>query len=193
MSGHYLVWHYGYADVAIVQYERLRELASGPLVEFVGMGQPADYRFSEVTSAYLSVVVFSEMAIEAYINYYGISRLGSGFYTSHIDRLDLRSKWVIVPQLVTGKQFPKTGQGYGLLSRLVKNRNSMVHKKPVDIGTYPDLHLEELDPRQHLANATEAIQAMEMLHKDLLTVDPEAASLIRPANPGKFTELHELE
>ena len=55
----------------------------------------------------LIAIVFAALAVEAYMYDYAARNLGEQFVASHLDRLDVVSKWVIIPRLVTGKGFPK--------------------------------------------------------------------------------------
>lgn len=74
-------------------------------------------------------LVFAALAIEAYIYDYAAKKLTDNFVRLHLDKLDLVSKWVVIPKLVTGKDFPKDGQAFCLLKQLVKDRNYIVHNK----------------------------------------------------------------
>ena len=51
-------------------------------------------------------VVFSAMAVEAYIYDYAARNLSDSFVKKYLDKLDLVSKWVVIPLIVTGKEFP---------------------------------------------------------------------------------------
>lgn len=44
-------------------------------------------------------VVFSAMAIEAFINEYGITQSSKKFFKNHLDNLNLISKLVLIPKL----------------------------------------------------------------------------------------------
>lgn len=47
----------------------------------------------------------------------------------YVDKLDFLSKWVLIPKLITGKDFPTDSQAYELLVKLKKARNDLVHFK----------------------------------------------------------------
>lgn len=74
-------------------------------------------------------LVFSGMALEAHIYDYAAEAISDGFVHRHLDRLDLVSKWVVIPEIVTGQPFPREGRPFQLLQRLVKRRNALVHSK----------------------------------------------------------------
>lgn len=93
--------------------------------EFAGFMR-SHLRFED--SSYITIV-FSAMSVEAYIFTYGARYLGSGFFGKHLDKLGTIDKWILVPQLITGKQFPRDRHAFSLLKQLVKERNDLVHFK----------------------------------------------------------------
>ena len=84
----------------------------------------------------LIAIVFSALTIEGYIYYYAIRHFSEDFVDTHLDRLDVVSKWVIVPKLVTGKDFPKDSRAFQLLKQLVANRNYIVLSKSTNAFSY---------------------------------------------------------
>jgi hypothetical protein len=52
-------------------------------------------------------VVFSTMAAEAAIYDYATEKMSASFVKKYLDRLDLVSKWVVIPQMATGREFPR--------------------------------------------------------------------------------------
>jgi hypothetical protein len=123
---------------------------------------------AEIQRHAMGTVTFSAMALESYINLYGAENLGSAYFGKYLDKLDLRSKWVIVPRMVTGKELDTTSQGFSLFSNLVALRNRLVHDKPrkrrVDEVRDSDWVTEE--------NAAAAIQAVRGMLDALRSLDP---------------------
>jgi hypothetical protein len=74
------------------------------------------------------------MALEAFFYDYAAEHLGDAFVQEHIDRLDLRSKFLVFPQLVCGKRPEKANKTYGQLTNLVSLRNLLVHFKSRPFG-----------------------------------------------------------
>lgn len=81
----------------------------------------------------LIVIIFSTLSLEAYINYYSAIRLSKNYHSNYLDRLDLLSKWIIIPRLITGKQMDPGSKPLQNLSWLVSLRNKLVHYKPREI------------------------------------------------------------
>jgi hypothetical protein len=75
------------------------------------------------------VVVFTITALECYIQLYAARELGERYATRHIEKLDLVSKWIVVPKLVTGRDIRSDHKGIEMLAKLVKARNDVVHLK----------------------------------------------------------------
>jgi len=76
-----------------------------------------------------SAVVFSAMALESFIYDYAASYLGDRYVKSHLDSMNLKSKWTVVPELVCGTPIPADLHAFALLGRLIKNRNTLIHWK----------------------------------------------------------------
>ena len=87
-------------------------------------------------------IVFGAMCLEAFIYCYGASHISGKYMKEHLDKLSLQSKFLIVPKLVTGKQFPTDSQAYEGLVKLKEDRNSLVHFKSKH---FSDGQLTELD------------------------------------------------
>ena len=75
------------------------------------------------------VVVFSAMVLESFIYHYGSEHLGNSYYNDHLDRMNLVSKFIVIPRMVTQSTIEKSGQAYERLNKLVSDRNKLVHHK----------------------------------------------------------------
>ncbi len=84
-------------------------------------------------------ITFAAMALEAFLYDYAAEKLGDTYVKEHLDKLDVRSKFLVYPELVCGKRPDKSHRAYQLVGQLVKLRNDLVHFKSrsVPIG---DLH-----------------------------------------------------
>ena len=110
-------------------------------------------------------VVFSVMAIEAFINEYGITQFSKKFFKTHLDNLSLISKLILIPRLANKRQLDTDGQIYEDAKWLIDLRNSLVHfrisKRDVedidysDPGSQNDFMLE-----QHSEKAVHAMEAL---------------------------------
>ncbi len=60
------------------------------------------------------VIVFSAMAIEAYIYDYAARHFGDNFVKDNLDKLDTISKWIVIPKLITGRDLPRQQKWFEL-------------------------------------------------------------------------------
>jgi hypothetical protein len=74
-------------------------------------------------------IVFGALCLEAFIYDYAAHNFSDTYARKYLDKLDLRSKWVVIPKLVTGKKFPKERQVFEHLGELIEARNELVHAK----------------------------------------------------------------
>jgi len=86
-----------------------------------------------ITQAKLSIqsFTFGAMCLEAFIYDYAAHNFSNTYVDKYLDKLDLIGKWVIIPQLVTGKKFPRECQAFEHLALLIRERNHLVHFKSV--------------------------------------------------------------
>jgi hypothetical protein len=74
-------------------------------------------------------ITFAGMALEAFFYDYAAEKFGDSFVRNHLDKLDLKSKFLVYPRLICGKQPDKSRPAYENLGRLVALRNELVHFK----------------------------------------------------------------
>ncbi len=75
------------------------------------------------------VITFSGMCLEAFFYDYAATHLGDTYAKEHLDKLDLKSKLLIIPRLVCGKEIDKSAHVYQKVQQLVTDRNYLVHFK----------------------------------------------------------------
>jgi hypothetical protein len=91
----------------------------------------------EIDSDCCIIIVMSALALEGYIYDYAARNLSDNL-AEDVDKLDAVGKWVVVTQLVTGKNFPKDGKAYQLLKQLVSDRNYLAHPKSAPAIIYDE-------------------------------------------------------
>ena len=110
-----------------VRYQRALEQEGRQLTEddreFLAINS-ADEECSAVVT-----VIFSALALEAFINDYAITVFSRSFFDSYLDKLDPVSKWLIFPWLAKGKTIERRGQTFESLKKLLSLRNKLVHFK----------------------------------------------------------------
>ena len=80
-----------------------------------------------------STVVFAAMAVEGFINLYGVIRLGEAFYASNYERLNVGSKLAAVLATCCTILITSDDEISQVVSRLFKRRNALVHPKTHEV------------------------------------------------------------
>lgn len=143
----------------------IRELEQDPKLLISDLSIRLEHLYEQQKHCAVICVTFSGMALEAFFFDYAASAMSDSFVKEHLDKLDLKSKYLVYPRLVCGKGPDKTGATYAALEKLVKLRNALVHFKSIAI--HPNLSKaseasDELDQRLHagVAEAPAAVLAV---------------------------------
>jgi hypothetical protein len=78
---------------------------------------------------FAKAVTFATMCLEAFIYDYAAHYFSDTYVKRYIDKLDLISKWVLVPKLAIGRDFTRDSKAFEYLVKLAKFRNELVHAK----------------------------------------------------------------
>lgn len=106
--------------------EFLRKIEEAHTLEFLNRG---DFlQLGEIKRrCWVEAVIFGALCLEAFIYDYAATLLSDT--TQYLDKIALKSKWVIIPKLATGRDFPRENQAFEHLKRLVSERNQLIHAK----------------------------------------------------------------
>lgn len=85
--------------------------------------------FEKSIREYLVQHLFAAMCLEAFIYDYAATNFSDTYVKKYIDKLDLVSKWVLVPKLVLGNEFPRSGRSFAYIRSIKKERDKLVHSK----------------------------------------------------------------
>jgi len=80
-----------------------------------------------------AAVVYSAMAVEGFLNYYGVKRLGNEFYRDTYERLSSHRKLAALVATCTGQLLPSHAEVVTVLRRLTERRNALVHPKAREV------------------------------------------------------------
>lgn len=116
----------------------------------------------------LVVIIFAALTLEAFINHYGINRLSKNYFLTYLDKLDVLSKWMVLPKLITRKQLDPGTSAMQDLSWLIAVRNKLVHYKSRTIK------IDDLKESDFLweTDAQRAINTVKRLIPSLEKIDP---------------------
>jgi hypothetical protein len=112
--------------------------------------------------AYVALL-FAACAAEAFINSYAARAFSAAYFDAHIDKLDIVSKWVLVPRLAVGFEVDRCGQEFQLLRRLVAARNRLAHPKITKFASEDDVHRLASRVLQLHEDVNEAMRALDAL------------------------------
>lgn len=74
-------------------------------------------------------VIFGALCLESLIYDYATRVFSDTYIKKYLDELNLKAKWIIIPKLVMGKDFPTDGHAFQNLGRLARERNALIHSK----------------------------------------------------------------
>jgi hypothetical protein len=86
----------------------------------------------ELIHSYIQTIIFSALAVEAYIYDFGASQINDEYVLNHLDKLGLLDKWVIIPRLIFNQDMDKSKKWFELLKKLIYTRNNFIHSKSKD-------------------------------------------------------------
>jgi len=125
-----------------------------------------------------SVLIFSAMAVEGFLNYYGVVRLGESEYVYHFERLGLVPKIRTLLLICDSLSVAKVDPLVTVLNRIAERRNSLVHPKAKELPSYRAD--QERGGTATPETAREAVADMEEFFREFVTAVPEAAHLVPP-------------
>lgn len=123
----------------------------------------------------LITICFSAMCVEAFIYDYAARHTSDSYVQKYLDRLDLAGKWVVIPKLVTGKEFPISSNAFDSLKFLIKMRNKLVHFKSSDPPTNEEILAKGLSNKKDESTETvkRCFEAIKQLFDELQRMDPQ--------------------
>lgn len=73
--------------------------------------------------------VFGALCLEAFIYDYAAIHFSDTHTRKYLEKVGFISKWVIIPKLVAGRDFPTNSQAFALLVELKRERDKLIHAK----------------------------------------------------------------
>jgi hypothetical protein len=82
-----------------------------------------------INHSYIKIIVFSGLAVEAYIYDIAAIELTDKFVLKHLDKLSVQDKYVVIPRILSGGNIDTSKEWYSLLKKMISARNDLVHSK----------------------------------------------------------------
>lgn len=102
--------------------------------------------------------LYFSLFLEAYIYDYAARRLGDTYTKNYLEKLDIISKWVIIPRLITGRQIDTYKKSFAVLKQLIGVRNKLVHHKTQEATLENVMNFKDLDEQISLTDVVSSIQ-----------------------------------
>jgi len=119
-----------------------------------------------------STVVFAAMAVESFLNVYGVVRLGEAFYARHYERLNIGSKLAAILATCCSTLITADDEISQVVNRLFERRNALVHPKTREAKRGRRHQSPKLQPPRDLARSV--IQDMERFIELFRAFDTDA-------------------
>jgi hypothetical protein len=124
--------------------------------------------------AHLCIVsmLFSCMTVEAFVNLYGVLRMGDEFYKRNIERSGISQKLEVI--IAIGKQelLSKNEEIALVARRMFDKRNQLVHPKTVEVNSLDKI--SQLKPVPFLLDAQSMVDDMKKFFEKFLIIDPDS-------------------
>ncbi|WP_298346079.1 hypothetical protein [uncultured Algibacter sp.] len=84
----------------------------------------------------IKIVIFLGAFLESYFFELSAVALGQQYTESHIEKLNLASKIVLIPRLISGQGIDKSLNFWGEIKGLIRWRNKIIHNKSKDLTEF---------------------------------------------------------
>lgn len=119
-------------------------------------------------------ITFAAIALEAFIYDYAAIYFGDVYVKKYIDKLDVVSKWVVIPKMVTGKEIPRDRNCFELFKQTIKLRNEFIHSKSRNFNEENAIELiNRFSAQQLVKYSNDAVKAIYELANQIEIIDPE--------------------
>ena len=135
---------------------------------------------SDIRTSSVIAVVFAATCLENFIYRYALRRLSHQYYMVHLDRLNLFSKWLVIPRIVTHKELDARSPALNSLRQLISARNDIIHAKAsVRIGP------TRKEAKQFMDRSLDAMDEVERSAERAPKVVEDAVNFIRTVDRSR--------
>jgi len=133
----------------------------------------ACYRNDRDAAGHITII-FAAMCLEAIINHYAIALSSKKYLVNYLDKLDLKSKWIIIPKLLSNIDFNRDSQAFEVLDAVLTLRNDLVHyKSRVVKYTFEEKDNISIEEDKLVSGVKNSIKAMICVIEELHRIDPK--------------------
>jgi hypothetical protein len=124
----------------------------------------------------IGTLIFSAMAVEAFLNYYGVLRMGEKAYRKHFERLSGADKLSVLLLVCDRIAIGEDDALFDSLRALTTVRNTLVHPKAKEMKGYVPAELRNGLPVPNAAR--NAVKNMKKFFGDFLAAVPAAKHVL---------------
>lgn len=121
--------------------------------------------------------IFAAMAVEGYLNFYGVLRLGQQVFDEHFERMGLVPKLRALLLFCDQLNIPRNDPLVLALDNIARSRNLLVHPKAIEVVGNPATHQRSSFPMPQTAE--QAVANMELFFDAFVAAVPEAANHLK--------------
>ena len=121
-----------------------------------------------------TVRIYAAMAVEGYLNFYGVLRLGNDVFAEYFERLGLVPKLRTLLLTCDQLNLPKSDPLVLALDRVARSRNALVHPKTREVVGDLSQHKRTATPAPETARS--AVNNMEAFFEAFVQAVPQAAN-----------------
>ena len=195
-SGAWIQFHDRYRRAAAGALWQLRGLHARYHREYdamVAAGEERGFAFHELAgmreqgaALATAVEMYSAMSVEAFLNFYGVVRLGEDLYAENLQKVGVTEKLTLLLAVCDGVQIDKKSELWRTVRALFDRRNALVHPKARELRGLPDDGSEPPPPppqQDLLELATTAYRRMRTFYRLFSEHAPEVDRRGKP-RPG---------
>lgn len=124
---------------------------------------------AKIQKCSMITVVFCIMTLESFINEYAIINYSKSYFKNYLDKLDLKTKWIIIPKLINGSQINTNSDAFKLFLKALKIRHKLVHDKTKIINIWKPFEYDWIFEE----DAEISINAVKKMLNELKKLDKE--------------------
>ncbi len=182
MPPHYGLW-------AIEAFDDARAIVASTTPRAPPDGAPAEEQreWARARNAFsrhaISTVLLSALAVEAFLNTYGVVRLRQRFFDDNVERLNIDKKVTFLALVSTNRLLEPTDLIVVATRRLFRERNGIAHPKSKEVKAAEweaAVTAESRKGTDALTGARDALLDMRTIFREFLIFDPNASIFMAP-------------
>jgi hypothetical protein len=137
------------------------------------------YSLNELDKNGVGVIIFSALYLESSINDFASIHLSDKYVREYLDKLDLKSKWMVSLRLIVDKELSTDRAGYNGLINLVRSRNVLVHAKSVEMSGMSNIKSDDKVNKKFISHVHSAFKTIVYMSLELESLVGSRFNILR--------------